>query len=114
MTDDEKDDALLSQIIGDVILERMRQEKIWGPQSRPMGGANTIVYRLLADTHREACDLAAKAGTLTWRHVFLEEVYESFAEPEYPKFRAELIQALAVGFAILLDGDKRASPKAQA
>ena len=53
------------------------------------------------------CDEAAKSGTLTWRHILLEEVFEALAESDPAKLRTESIQSAAVIAAWVEDIDSR-------
>lgn len=68
-------------------------------------GTGGLYARQEADAARRACDLAAGAAELTWRHVVAEEWAEACAETEWPKLRAELIQVGAMLTRWILDGD---------
>ena len=94
--------------------ERIAQNKKWGEQHHPDGTSSRIVLPLfdgcmswLRDILRLRCDEAAKSGTLTWRHILLEEVFEALAESDPAKLRTELIQSAAVIAAWVEDIDSR-------
>ena len=63
----------------------------------------------LALVSKRLTDARAKAGTLTYRDIFLEEVFEAMAEHNPDKLRAELIQcaAVAIAWAEKIDRDAR-------
>ena len=98
----------------DVALERARQNLKWGEQNHPDGtGPQTLPLHeavrgpgsVEGDKHyafglalmaKQATDHAARAGTVTWRDILLEEVLEAFAEDDLTKLRTELVQVAAV------------------
>lgn len=84
-------------VLKEIETERKRQDEKWGLQNYPDG--TDWVYQYDAEFFRELCDNAAKSGTLTWRHILREEVYEAFAETDKAKLRAELAQVAAVAVA---------------
>lgn len=93
-----------------VAQERIRQDDKWGSfQSHPDGTHER--YEAQAERYRDACNEAAAhpkaSGGVTWRHIFLEEVFEALTETDPAKLREELIQALAVGVAWIEDIDGR-------
>ncbi|MGP3935066.1 hypothetical protein [Nonomuraea sp. KM88] len=94
----------LARVLADVAAERAAQDARWGMQILPDG---TGGERAAAESGaaRHATDTAARAGTLTWRHILEEEVMEAFAETEPDRLRAELVQvaAVAVKWAQALD-----------
>jgi hypothetical protein len=79
--------------------ERSTQDLKWGEQNHPNGTGIGLQDLIRADNARIACDLAAKEGNLTWKHILHEEVLEAFAENDPAKLRAELMQVIAVGVA---------------
>lgn len=83
-------------VLANIATERAAQDAIFGQQDLP-DGTGSATYRLQADDKRFLCDRAFKQGMGTYRHVFLEEVYEALAESDPVKLRAELVQAVAVG-----------------
>lgn len=97
-------------VLVEVRMERHRQDAKWGEANHPDGtGAMCIrdgrpvadpiileVRRERAQADRQACDEAACAGRLTWRHILREEVSEACAEDDPAKLRAELVQVAAV------------------
>jgi len=100
------------KVAADVRAERARQDQKWGEQNHPDGtGATT--YPLNGDHHdlyataeswaeelatwsQTETDHAARTGTVSWRHILLEEVFEALAEDDPAKLRAELVQVAAV------------------
>jgi mutator protein MutT len=94
----------LAGVLAEVAAERAAQDGTHGVQHLPDGtggGAATAE----AGTARRETDAAAGAGTLTWRHILMEEVLEALAETEPDRLRAELVQvaAVAVKWAQALD-----------
>lgn len=100
-----------AQVLIGVSLERDRQDLKWGPQSHPDGTHER--YESQRDRYRQECEDAAISTNrqgdpaVTWRHIFLEKVFEAMAETDPEKLRVELIQALAVGTAWVEDLDRR-------
>ncbi|MER7922153.1 hypothetical protein ABTY96_03280 [Streptomyces sp. NPDC096057] len=86
-------------IIADLLDERAAQDRKFGPQDLPNGTGTAYTPDAVewADHYREVCDDAFRDGEGTFRHVFLEEVFEAMAESDPVKLRAELVQAVAVG-----------------
>jgi len=85
--------------LADVLAERFRQDAKFGAGAQdgiPDGTSDGPHERGVRDAAQEACDMATKAGTLTWRHILLEEVREAFAEVDPVKLRVELVQCAAV------------------
>lgn len=96
----------------DVLAERERQDAKWGEQNHPDGtGPGTLPIEFLDDygvrevfvlarpLARIATDVTnahADDGTVSWKDIFLEEVFEALAEEDTTKLRAELIQVAAV------------------
>lgn len=80
----------------DVADERRAQDEKWGEQNHLDGTGTEPDDKAKADQARAITNRRAKAGTLTWRDIAREEVYEAFAEVDEVKLRAELIQAAAV------------------
>lgn len=81
-------------IAAQVIGERKRQEEIWGKQRHPNGTGAQYGYE--AVKAQEACSVAAKAGSVTWKDILHEEVCEAFAEADPVRLRHELVQVAAV------------------
>lgn len=93
----------------DVEYQLQLQLDKWGVQSHPDGTTDDVYNRATSDTSRTLCDLAAKKGTVTWRHILTEEVDEAYAESDPAKLRKELIQVAAVALAWVEDIDRRGS-----
>lgn len=64
-------------------------------------------HRYWARQEQSRTDAAAKAGTLTWFQILIEEVAEVRAEVDWPKLREELVQVAAVAESWIEDGDKK-------
>lgn len=107
----------VSTVLAEVAAERARQDAKWGeqnhpdgtgPESHPLvvdGAKNDLIYpgplriavaNRLAVGFTQSTDAAAREGSLTWRHILLEEVFEALAESDPAKLRRELIQLAAV------------------
>ncbi|MFF4478721.1 hypothetical protein ACFY1A_17125 [Streptomyces sp. NPDC001520] len=87
------------RVLRDIAREREAQDALFGQQDLPNGtgpefSPGAVAY---ANAYRAACDAAFLTGHGTYRHVFLEEVFEALAEADPAKLRAELVQAVAVG-----------------
>ena len=94
----------------EIVAERWRQLKKWGPQSWPDGTGGWGVSAAIAQLN---CDRAAEDGSLTWRHILEEEFYEALDETEYQPLRTELLQLAAVCLAWVEDLDNRAGDRAR-
>ncbi|WP_326742615.1 hypothetical protein [Streptomyces sp. NBC_01768] len=95
-------------VLADIATERAAQDAIFGVQNLPDGTGTNTFYRE-AHEHRRMCDRAFERGEGTFRHVFLEEVYEAMAETDPAKLRAELVQAVAVGVKWIEAIDRRST-----
>lgn len=104
------------KVLAEVFDERERQEQKWGEQNHPDGTGpdvelNTVYGAYmdqLADGHKLDTDYASKMGELTYKDIFLEEVFEALSEEDQEKLREELVQAAAVAVAWVekIDRDK--------
>ncbi|GAA2877718.1 hypothetical protein GCM10010517_39370 [Streptosporangium fragile] len=98
----------LAKVLADVAAERAAQDARWGIQDIPDGtGADRTAA---ADRGKEETAEAAREGRLTWRHILLEEVLESFAEDDPDTLRTELIQVAAVAVKWVQALDRREQP----
>jgi len=79
----------------DVLAERQRQKKLHGVQTLPDGTGDSA-SDAMRSVAQMLCDQATRRGTLTWRDILREEVFEAFAETDRDKLREELIQVAAV------------------
>jgi hypothetical protein len=103
MTTDER----MKRIFDDVVVERVSQIARFGEQNWASGTSDDDTSIKMANSARNTCDLATKAGDLTWKDILREEYFEAMAEPEGPKLRTELIQVIAVAVAWLDCLDRR-------
>lgn len=90
----------LCKSVMEIIIERGRQDLKWGELDTKdflMPDGTGEAYRHHANDARSSCDLAAKEGRLTWRHILMEEVMEALAEDDPEKLAKELVQISAVG-----------------
>jgi hypothetical protein len=117
------DQAATEHTLADTFNERARQDAKWGQQSWPNGTGkhstplafhktqilhdNSAIF--LAVIATASTDARAAAGTVTWRDIFLEEVFEAVAESDTTALRAELIQTAAVALAWAEDIDRKAT-----
>lgn len=72
-----------------------RQENLWGIQSHPDGTGSEEI-KALAEQIKAAVDAADADGSITWAHIYLEEVAEALAETKAPALLEELDQCNAV------------------
>jgi hypothetical protein len=93
-------------VYDEIAAERARQDERWGEQNHPLGASP--VFAPNADAARRECDAAAASGTVTWRHIVLEELWEALAETEPGAARGELVQLGAVVVAMIECIDRRA------
>lgn len=103
-----------ARVLVEIESERTRQDAKWGQQNHPDGtGARVAIAGRLAyaeDLARDArlyCQAAAGRGTVTWRHIIREELYEALAENDPMKLRTELMQVAAVCVAWIEAIDRR-------
>jgi hypothetical protein len=94
-------------IFEDIAEERAAQDAKFGVQNLPYGTGDE--FTAVANAARDDCEAAFAVGQGTFRHVFLEEVFEAMAETDPVKLRAELIQAIAVGVKIVEAIDRKAA-----
>ncbi|OSC76488.1 hypothetical protein B5180_01655 [Streptomyces sp. BF-3] len=95
-------------VLAEIATERAAQDAIFGQQDLPDGTGSNAFFRE-AHESRRLCDRAFSNGEGTYRHVFLEEVYEALAESDPAKLRAELVQAVAVGVKWIEAIDRRSA-----
>ncbi|WP_406420008.1 hypothetical protein [Streptomyces sp. NBC_00842] len=88
--------------------ERQAQLKKFGDQEHP-DGTGLPVYEHAARRYRDQADRNAASSVLAWRDILLEEVYETLAESDPAKLRAELLQVAAVCAAWIWDLDQRSA-----
>lgn len=91
-----KAEQVIQEVLNEVFQERVRQDAKWGEQNHP-NGTSIAIFKNMADEFRKECDKAHREGTLTWRHIMLEEFYEALAEEDPSALRKELVQTIAVG-----------------
>lgn len=93
-------------IAEEILSEVDRQQELWGEQNHPDGTGLTEDDRR-ANRMKAFNDVFVEKGTLTWRDILLEEVYEAFAETDLVKLREELIQVSAVALSWVDAIDRR-------
>lgn len=107
-----------SRVLVEVSQERVRQDAKWGEQNHENGTRDD--RRLLRDAElptwgtlcyraRSLTDAAARAGSVEYLDILLEEVAEAFSESDPQRLRAELIQVAAVAVAWVEAIDRRAN-----
>lgn len=100
--------TVMGSILNEVVEERVRQLEKWGVQKLPDGtGSESDKHR--AWHQRQVTDSKSESGTVTWKDVLAEEVFEAFAETDQSDedLRKELIQ---VAVAWIEDIDTRLYP----
>ncbi len=100
------DATLLSaRVAAEVVLERGRQDELWGEQNHPDGTGQQ--FQSLANASRDLCNGAADSGSLSWQLILMEEVCEAFAESDPSRLREELVQVAAVAMGWVEAIDRR-------
>jgi hypothetical protein len=90
----------LEPIFSEIVQERMRQHEKWGEQNHPM--LNIPFTREAMRNNMKAYKAINDNGkNPSWFSILMEEVYESFAENEPEKIRAEMLQTSAVAVQII-------------
>lgn len=89
----------------DVAEERCGQVLAWGVQTLPDGTGEE--WEHAASEAKRINGVRAKAGSISWLDVLLEEVLEAAAEADPHKLRAELVQVAAVAVAWAEDVDRK-------
>jgi len=108
----------LLRVLSEITGELARQDAKWGEQNHEDGtGANTVFLfperveaKDFAARCREMCDNAHRAGSGTWMHILMEEVFEALAEGAPSRLRAELVQVAAVAVQWIEAIDRRDEP----
>lgn len=102
-----------SEVLTEVQDERNRQNAKWGeqnhpngtgPETYPLGEMDCLTFSELGECDGPelaavatlTTDKSARRGTVTWKDILLEEVFEATAEEDPDKLRMELIQVAAV------------------
>lgn len=96
----------VARVLADVVAETTRQDAKWGEQNHPDGtgpelvplpaGLEGLSAHSLSLWAREVTDMNAAEGSVTWRDILLEEVFEAIAEEDPARLRVELVQVAAV------------------
>jgi hypothetical protein len=92
------------EVFAQATQERHRQRSKWGLQSLPNGTGRHDDWQV-AEFYKATTDHNMQDGTLSWRDVLTEEVFEAFAETDTEALRTELIQVIAVAAAWIGDLD---------
>lgn len=100
------------RVLNEVQNERERQDEKFSEQNWPCGSSE-VLFKEYADLAKQACDIATADGTVTWRHILLEEVWEAFSEEDEDKCRSELVQVAAVAVAAAQAIDRRRAAQAK-
>lgn len=98
-------------IYAEIEAERIRQDEKWGEQNHPIREEHKRAieyYKEEAEAFRKICDLKARENRITWYDIIIEEFFEAFAEDTPEGQRAELVQMIAVGVAMIECIDRRA------
>jgi len=95
--------SIREEIFGKINEERFRQDDKWGEQNLPMltHPFTSKEFNLAAIQCKELCNKAITDGTISWRHILIEEVMEVFAEDNPNKQAEELIQVAAVSISMI-------------
>jgi hypothetical protein len=116
-------------VLNEVDQELWAQDEKWGEQNHPngtgshttpvaeivRGKGNAIVNKHyafgLALQAKSATDEHAKAGTLSYADILVEEIFEALAEEDPAKLRTELVQCAAVAVAWIEKIDRDTAKK---
>jgi hypothetical protein len=94
-------------IFNELYAECVGQYLRWGDQQHIISYYySTGYYGRRAEDSKKQNDHLNLLGTISWEDILLEEIYEAFAERDWDKQRAELIQAGAVIASMIRDGDR--------
>jgi len=100
----------VTQIFVEIAEERRRQDARWGVQNHPVRNDSDAQWlKEQAETYRKICDLKASENRLTWYDIIMEEIFEVFAEDTPERQRAELVQMVTVGVAMVQSIDRCAA-----
>jgi len=102
------DHGRIANVLAEVAEERYRQICQWGDQSSLPLGTGGYEYQQRSFDASAACERAAAAGDVTWRHILNEEFWEVLAESDPRLVRMELIQVAAVAVAMIESIDRNA------
>jgi hypothetical protein len=91
-------DRAVAKFPGQHLASGTGEDVVWVP-------GKWATAREMANVLRARTDVASEDGTLTWRHVLLEELAEALAESDPAKLRAELVQVAAMCLRWILDLD---------
>lgn len=101
-----------SQLLKEVMAERLRQDQKWGDQTHdiftyPDAESERLRHEAAATQCKMAYHYSSEPG---WDLILMEEVYEAFSETNPAAQREEFIQVAAVALAIVEDLDRKAKP----
>jgi len=94
-------------VVAEIQAECARQDIKWGEQNHPDGTGGALRVSA-AGAAKYLTDSAARSGSVTWRHILIEECCEAYAETDPVKLRAELVQVAAVAVQWVEAIDRRA------
>lgn len=97
------------RILEEVARERHAQRAKWGIQSLPLGFGRHDDWQV-AEFYKTTTNQNMQDGTISWRDVLSEEVFEAYAEEDVAAARAELVQVAAVAVAAIRDIDSGRLP----
>lgn len=96
----------MSNVLSEILFERIKQEQEWGEQNHPDGTGNYIWTFNATQAKLRNEDLKS-VGELSFLEILYEEVMEAFAETDPKKLRDELIQVAAVAVCWIESIDRR-------
>lgn len=122
----------MARVLGDIVRERVAQEKKWGEQNHPSGtggepGIEPFGYGdaadladwlakpnpdgTVADFMRHRCEVMFAQGDGTYEAILTEEWGEAVSEADPIRLRAELVQVAAVAAAWVEKLDREAAAR---
>ncbi|MEO3978819.1 hypothetical protein [Streptomyces sp. CAU 1734] len=100
----------LATLAEDIDRERQRYHAVWGDEHLDRhadGTSNDPTSRVMRESARVLCDLAAEHGNLTWARILEVEHSAVLAETDPVRLRTELVKLGAVVAAWAYDLDRR-------
>ena len=96
----------VSDVLGEITRELVIQDVKLGDQNHPDGTGGPVMQSE-AERYRSIGAWMRENGGIDWRHILLQKVYETVAEEDLAKLRAELLQVTATAVQWVLAIDRR-------
>ena len=104
----------MNHIFEQIAAERKRQDEKWGERNLPMlrRDSDLTTVKVYLKEYKRVNALDALSKDTNWMRIFLEKIYDAFAETDPVKSREEMVQVAAVAVQIIeyldrqIDGGK--------